>query len=209
MISTLWRGSSARIRFFALAASAMLPVAAPAQDNGIFIGAAAVDATAEYDWFPGIIAGSADEDTNGFKLMGGVRPFDAFAIEASYSDFGGADWPTSILCIQVVGNNCPTSASIDSRAVAVSALGIYTLPLLDFYGRIGLARWEADGRVGFTIPGGGLNTPRRSIEGTDPVYGVGLQIRFSSIALRVEYESFEILDDSTEAISVGFTYTFL
>jgi len=29
------------------------------------------------------------------------------------------------------------------------------------------------------------------------------------VALRAEYEHYEILDDSAESLSIGFTYTFL
>ena len=45
--------------------------------------------------------------------------------------------------------------------------------------------------------------------GTDPTYGAGAQLRVGSFALRFEYERFELDDDSSDLVSVGFTYTFL
>jgi Outer membrane protein beta-barrel domain len=178
------------------------------QDNGIFLGATLADVSGDYGWRNSLLAASADEDTSGFKLIGGVRPLDHFAIEADYADFGTTKADLSIVCIAMVGYPCPNRASIDTSAVSVSMLGFVTLPLIDIYGRVGVARWQADGDVRFTSAGNGLSVPTTR-EGTDPVLGVGVQFRFASMALRAEYEHFKILDDSADVISVGLTYTFL
>jgi len=45
--------------------------------------------------------------------------------------------------------------------------------------------------------------------GTDPTYGAGAQFRVGSFALRLEYERFDFDNDSSDLVSVGFTYTFL
>lgn len=162
----------------------------------------------DYGWRGDLLGTAADEDTSGFKLIGGVRPLDHLAIEANYVDLGSSGAELSIVCAAAIGFPCPNQASIDGRAVSVSVLGFVTLPLVDLYGRLGVARWEADGDVRFTGAGSGLTMPKTR-EGTDPTVGVGVQFRFASMALRAEYEYFEILDDSAAAISVGFTYTFL
>jgi hypothetical protein len=73
------------------------------------------------------------------------------------------------------------------------------LPLVDLYGRVGMARWETERRVAFA----------QDDEGTDPTLGAGVQLRFGSFALRVEYERFDFGDDEVDLRSVGFTYTFL
>jgi len=190
------------------AAAVLAPAAATAQDNGIYLGASMADVSTDYKWRGNLLASAADDEASGFKLIGGVRPLDSFAIEANYVDLGTADAPLAIACPAVVGFPCPSEASIDARAVSVSALGMLTLPFLDFYGRLGVARWKAEGDVRFTDGGTGLAT-RTTREGTDPTYGVGMQIRFASIAVRVEYERFKVLDDSADTVSVGFTYTFL
>ena len=84
-------------------------------------------------------------------------------------------------------------------SLSVSAVGLFSLPLVDLYGRVGLARWEAERRV----------LVAQKDEGTDPTYGAGVQVRLGSFALRVEYERFELGDDSADLRSIGFTYTFL
>ena len=193
---------------FVVAGALAAPASAFAQDNGIFLGASFADVSADYGWRNSLLAAPADEDSSGFKLIGGVRPFDHFAIEADYADFGTTKAELSIVCIAMVGYPCPNRASIDTRAVSVSMLGFVTLPLIDIYGRVGVARWEADGDVRFTSAGNGLSMPTTR-EGTDPVLGVGVQFRFASMALRAEYEHFEILNDSAGVVSVGLTYTFL
>jgi hypothetical protein len=178
---------------FASALVLVAPGAAFSADNGIYLGGAASDVSSEYGApFP---VGPARDD-NGFKLIGGVRPLDSFAIEANYVDFGTTRVPLNVFCITTP---CPTEGSIDSRAVSVAALGMFTLPLVDVYGRVGVARWESEGRLLAPL----------DAEGTDPTYGAGLQLRFGGFALRVEYERFDFGDDSADLRSVGFTYTFL
>jgi opacity protein-like surface antigen len=194
--------------FYLLAAVLVAPASVVAQDNGIYLGAAASDVSTDYSWRGDLLSMAADEDTSGFKLIGGARPLDHLAIEANYVDFGTSDAQLSIVCAATIGFPCPNRASIDASAVSVSALGFVTLPLVDIYGRLGVSRWEADGDVRFTGAGSGLTT-RATRKGTDPTIGVGVQFRFASLALRAEYEYFEILGDSAGAVSVGFTYTFL
>jgi hypothetical protein len=182
--------------------------ASRAQDNGIYVGGSAADVSADYDWPAAGLTVTVDDAASGFKLIGGARPFDKLAVEANYVDLGTASAPLGIACPAVIGFPCASGASIEASAISVSALGMLTLPLLDLYGRLGVAKWKAEGDVRFTGVGGDLTT-RTTREGSDPTYGVGIQLRFSSVALRVEWERFEILDDSAESVSVGFTYTFL
>lgn len=179
-----------------------------AQDNGIYIGASASAVSTNYDWRANLLSAASDDDVSGFKLIAGARPLDRLAIEANYVDLGTAHAPLRVACATVVGFPCPSEASLEGSAVSVSALGFVTFPLLDFYGRIGVARWKADGDVRFTTDGVG-STTRTTRKGTDPTVGVGLQFRVGSVALRAEYEYFGILDKSADTLSVGFTYTFL
>src|SRR5690606_27432887 len=89
--------------------------------------------------------------------------------------------------------------AFDAQALSVSAVGYYSLPLVDLFGRVGVARWKSDRDAGFFG-----DTER----GTDLTYGVGAQLRFLSLALRLEYERFKIDSDSIDTVSLGLTYTF-
>jgi hypothetical protein len=177
-----------------LAACVATPGVALAADNGFYLGGSASDVSSDYAAPVG--AGPARDD-DGFKLIGGFRPLDKFALEANYVDLGTTRVPLNVVCVTTP---CPSETAIDAQALSVSAVGLFTLPLVDLYGRVGLARWESERRVlSFT----------QEAEDTDPTYGAGVQVRFGSFALRVEYERFDLGDDSVDLRSVGFIYTFL
>ena len=172
----------------------LAPGAALAADNGFYVGLASSDVSSNYD-LGGLVGGDADDD-RGFKGIVGFRPLDSFAIEANYVDLGETIAPLSVspACI-----GCPTEAQIDSQAVSVSAVGLFALPLVDLFARVGYTRWESETRI----------IASQETEGSDPTYGAGAQFRVGSFALRFEYERFEFDDDDADLVSVGFTYTFL
>jgi hypothetical protein len=189
-----WLPTGSRSFGLALVLSCAAPCVASAADNGFYLGGSASNVSSDYS--APIGAGPARDD-DGFKLIGGIRPLDKFAIEANYLDFGTTRMPLNVVCVTTP---CPTETSIDADALSVSAIGLFTLPLVDIYGRVGVARWEAERSV--------LSFSQKS-EDTDPTYGAGIQLRIGSFALRVEYERFDFGDDSVDLRSVGFTYTFL
>lgn len=174
--------------------------AAAAQDNGIYIGAAVADVSSDFDLGLAAPAYRVDDDSSGFKLIGGIRPLDRLGLEVNYVDLGDADAALSAACPPAVGGGCPASATFDARALSVSALGYYSLPFVDLFGRVGVARWESDRDAALL----GDDTER----GTDLTYGIGAQLRFLSLALRLEYERFELDRDSVDSVSLGITYTF-
>jgi hypothetical protein len=177
-----------------LVASLAAPGAALAADNGFYLGLASSDVSSDYE----LGAAVADaEDDRGFKGIVGFRPLDAFAIEANYVDFGEARLPLAATCPVLP---CPTEALVDSEAISVSAVGMFALPLVDLFARVGYARWESDLSVA------GLSAERTD---SDPTYGAGAQVRLGSFALRIEYERFQFDDNDVDLTSIGFTYTFL
>ncbi|HUQ51031.1 MAG TPA: outer membrane beta-barrel protein [Gammaproteobacteria bacterium] len=180
--------------YLALMAGSTIPGVALSADNGAYVGAATSNVSSDYGAPFG--AGPVQDD-DGLKLIAGFRPVDAFAIEANYADFGTTRASLNVACVTTP---CPQEIAIDSRALSVSAVGLFTLPLVDLYARAGVARWESERRV--------LSLSQKSAD-TDPTYGAGLQLRLGSFALRVEYERFELGDESVDLRSVGFTYTFL
>ena len=175
-------------RSLLLSACLSAPGAAFAADNGFYLGVASSDVSSDYA-VSSVSASGADDD-RGLKAIVGFRPLDKFAIEANYVDFGETHVPISFP---------PSTLSIDSEAISVSAVGLIPLPLVDLYGRLGMAHWESKTEF--------LGTRKES--GTDPTYGAGAQFRVGSFALRLEYERFDFDDDSADLVSVGFTYTFL
>ena len=172
-----------------LSASFVAPGAAFAADNGFYLGLASSDVSSDYA-LSSISPAGADDD-RGLKAIAGFRLLDSFAIEANYVDMGETTVPITF----------PASTlTIDSQALSVSAVGLIALPLVDLYGRVGMARWDSEASL--------LGASTKE-SGTDPTYGAGAQFRVGSFALRLEYERFDFDDDSSDLVSVGFTYTFL
>lgn len=179
-------------RMLPVAAMLLFSGAAHAQDNGIYVGGSAGGVSTDYDWGLGGAEGAPDEES-AFKLIGGVRPLDPFAVEVNYTDLGNTT-------VSVPAISGPGRAGLETKALSVSAVGYFSLPLIDIFGRVGVARWESDPRDLFASLG--------SENGTDPTYGVGAQVRLGSIAIRAEYEDYDISGGSAELASIGVTYTF-
>jgi opacity protein-like surface antigen len=179
------------MKFAALAAlgTFALIAAAPraqAADNGFYLGAGVTKT--EFD------ANDIDDielDDNSFKIIAGIRPLDWLAFEANYIDLGSDS----------VNDELGT-ASIESDAITLSALGLFEVGIVDFYARAGIAHWNVDASLD------GFDT---SDDGDEFTYGVGVGVHFGSIGVRAEYEKFELgdIDTDVNTLSVSFTYTFL
>lgn len=178
---------------------ALAPAAGWCADNGIYIGGSLASPSPNIDWSAS--HGPEDEGV-GFKAIVGARPLDWLAIEANYVDLGETAVPLIAgVCSVFPGSPCPNEETFNARAVSLSVLGMRALPLVDLYARVGTARWETERQVRFG--------PLQERTGTDLTYGLGLQARVGSFALRAEYERFDFDRDEVDSLSLGFTYTFL
>ncbi len=178
--------------------AALTPAVGWCADNGIYLGGSLGTPSPNLDWST---SHGPEDEGKGFKAIVGARPLDRFAIEANYVDLGETSVPLLVACPAIPGFPCPNEETFDARAVSVSVLGMLALPLVDLYARLGAARWETERQVRF----GSLQEGA----GTDATYGLGLQARVGSFALRAEYERFDFGRDDADFLSVGFTYTFL
>ena len=179
-----------------LVLASLVPAVGWSADNGIYIGGSLATPSSDLDWSTD--HGPEDEGI-GFKAIVGARPLDWLAIEANYVDLGETSVP--LLAGVCPGFPCPDEETFDAQALSVSVLGMLALPLVDLYARLGTTRWETQRQVRF-----GAEQER---EGSDATYGVGVQGRIGSFALRVEYERFDFDRDDVDTLSLGFTYTFL
>jgi hypothetical protein len=53
-----------------------------------------------------------------------------------------------------------------------------------------------------------LRVTNRGAEGTDPVFGVGLQLRMKAFATRLEFERVTLGSGTSRVLSLGLLYTF-
>jgi OOP family OmpA-OmpF porin len=181
-------------KLVSLVALALVGTCASAADNGIYLGAAtALDQTLHAS------GGPYDLDVNNrpYKLIFGIRPIDHFGVEVNYVDYGSAKNADFIF---------ETTVNAHAKFYDAFAVGYLPLPLVDLYAKAGLVRWDTD----FQVTSIGGPQPRVSDSGTDFAYGAGAQVRFGSLAARLEYERFDVTNSNrVDIVSVGVTWTFL
>jgi len=126
-----------------------------------------------------ITAINSDLNSISWKAYAGVRPINAFAVEADYLDLGS----------QTV-NTTQYNTSVNYKAFAGYAVGFVPVPVpyLDVFGKVGLARWQS---------GGSSNSPDAALfslsqNGTEFAWGVGAQAHIGAFGGRLEYEAFHI-----------------
>lgn len=173
------------------AAAALLAMAATATaaDNGVYIGGSIGQANVEIDDDDAGL--DFDSDDNGFKAIVGVRPLDFLGFELNYVDLGNPS--------ETIGG---FDVETDATGIDAFAVGFLALPVVDLFLKVGIISWDAS----LSVDG----TELAEDSGEDLAYGVGAQARFGSIAVRAEYERFEIEDiDEVNLLSLGVTWTFL
>lgn len=153
-------------------------------DSGLYVGGA-VGSTS----FSGL--NGYDESDKGTKIFAGYNvglvPFLDISVEGGYTDFGSSEGDSN-------GVHAELSAS------SLSAVGLVgaKLGLLGLYGKMGFAKSDYDITVG---------SASDSDSSTDPIYGIGAKLQFSSLAVRAEYERYDG-DVDLDFISLGAYFTF-
>lgn len=155
------------------------------KDTGPYIGGSLgltfIDVSADdYDY---------DDDDFGYKIFGGynfgIIPLLDLAVEGSYVDFGDI-----------------SSSGIDKFDVGVTGFDIFGLAALNLgpigvFGKMGQVWWSRDSNVSIIDD-----------SGNDMAYGIGLRFQIGSIAIRGEYEYFDLDGSEIGLLSAGASWTF-
>jgi len=165
-------------------ALALAGVAVPAfsVDKGFYLGASLGQSES------GLHNGNFNfKDRNqGYKLIAGIRPLSLLAVELNYVDLGTAS----------VGG-----AQAKTKAADGFALVFLPIPLVDVYGKLGYVSWKTDASAA---------TLSLHSSGSALAYGAGVQVHFTSLSARLEYEAFDAQTAAKPTLlSLGVTYTFL
>jgi hypothetical protein len=134
-------------------------------------------------------------DTSWKAFMGFKFPLFPIGIEAEYADFGSNTHNFGFI-----------QGHADAKAFSAFAVGWLPIPVpnLDLFGKLGAARWQLDG-----------GTVRPSLfelddRGTQFAWGVGAQVHWLNVAVRLEYEGFDVRNTSGARLySLGAAYYFL
>lgn len=156
-------------------------------ESGLYIGGsvgqAGIDASVDDIGF--------DEDATGYKVLFGYNfgliPLIDLAVEADYRDFGS---------FKDGKNNIKS----DITSVDVYGLAGLNLGLFGVFAKVGYADTDVD-----TVVEDGKFTSSESSN----TYGIGARIQLGSLAVRAEYEEFDVDNiDDLSMWSLGATYTF-
>jgi len=132
------------------------------------------------------------DNANAYKIFGGynfgIIPLINLAIEGSYVDFGTAKG-------DVAGN------SVETGMTGWDLFGLVGVNMgpVSLFGKVGAIDWSK--KTSYASQSG-------KNSGTDPAYGVGLQLQISSFAIRAEYELFTFDKVDIGFVSAGVSYTF-
>jgi opacity protein-like surface antigen len=152
-----------------------------------------------------------DEHHTGWKVLVGLRPVSIIGAELEYVDFGHPS------AVPPLGSLLGIQADAHPKATTLSGI-IYAplpLPLLDLYGKVGLARLQTTVHATLICLAGGDCPPTPFIPpfalsktNTSLAYGAGAQVKLSAFALRLEYERISASGGDPDLLSLGLTWRF-
>jgi OmpA-OmpF porin, OOP family len=148
---------------------------------------------------PLITSGTADRDTTAFKLFGGAQFHRNFGLEIAYLDLGDASYSGAFFGSPVTGGKVELTGFNLSGVASFPASAAVSI-----FGKLGLFLWDL--KASDTTGGLPFAT---SADGSDLSFGFGLDYSFRrNWALRVEWESFQLGDESARLLSIGIVYRF-
>ena len=147
-----------------------------------------------------------NDDDLGWKAMLGVRPVAPLGAEFEYIDFGHP-----VHTIDAVRTDTR------ARGVGLFAVGYLPIPVIDVFGKAGVARLQTIARgVAQTVQPSGEVCNNSSLaclfdnNHTDTrfAYGGGVQFKLGRFGLRMEYERISANGGDPSLLSLGGIYTF-
>lgn len=165
-----------------LLAALAVSTTALADDVGLYLGGSLGESQQRFD------ASTFDVRASdlAYKFALGYRPLKVFAAEVSYVGFGRAYGGINFA---------------DTDAIGAFAVAFLPIPVVDVYGKVGMANWRTDAQSPF-------HSFHRT--GTDLAYGAGAGTSWGSLGARLEYERYDVSHANDMALaSVGLTWVFL
>ncbi len=152
-----------------------------------------VASAAQSPWYVGTGTGSTDidesdlDDDSGTKFYGGYHFTDRYALEGGHTDLGTFDF------------DVPFLGTGDVEVDGIQVAGVASFPIkgkFSIFGKAGVYMWDADISVPALGSGGD--------DGTDIMYGFGLNYGAGNWGIRGEWEHFDEVD--VDMLSVGVIY---
>ncbi len=168
----------------------LLPLSAYA-DSGFFAGASIGSAGLNED-FDGL---NIDTDATAFRIVGGWRFNEYFALEAGYHDFGDFEQ-------QIDVNGTPVIASLSADGFTFAAAGI--LPVSERFsltGRLCMFFWNGNAEI--------KSVSLASPEDSNFFFGAGVSYSLTdSFAFTGDFTRYDLEEAQSNVYSMGFLYSF-
>ena len=184
-----------------LTATALLLFSAQSRaDSGFYIGGSVGQAGIELNDGDPVLPVVLDEDDLGYKFFAGYNyqfTVITLGLEAGYVNFGkpSAAIPgVGVLEIETTGLN------------AFGVLGVQLGPI-GIFGKYGVMSWDVEATLD------GISDPSGTLDGSEPMYGIGAKIALGSLDIRLEYEAIDldadgVSESDVNMISLGLAWTF-
>lgn len=175
----------------AAATFGLLGASIAAADSGLYVGAGIGSASVAED-FAGF---EIDDDTEAYRLLGGLQFGDTFGLEAGYQNFGDF-----VETFQLGNTTAVSRLSADGWTFG-GTLGFPLTDTMSLFGRGGIFVWDADVEI---------NGIREAVDDdSNPYYGVGAKVGFTpNFSLVGDWTRYELDDVDSDVISIGFEYRF-
>lgn len=155
---------------------------------------------------------SVDDKDTAFRIYGGYRVRENFAVEIAYVNFGEFTSNSTI----VSGGSGVVVGEWSGYSLNAAALGM--LPVADnlsLFGKVGLGYWNLDFDLTASGPGGTLSASE-SDSGIAPLFGVGAVFDITqNLSIRAEWERLLNVGDTNttgesdiDILSLGAQFTF-
>lgn len=168
-----------------------------AAENGFYVGAASGEMQTRHKVGLG---DPFDDQDSSFKVIGGWRPVDWFALEGSYFDLGDVTLQQSSPGLQPF--------RLEQKGYDAFAVFLVDIAMFDLFLKAGAVKSSADLTTS-TIEGGQASSVDQD---TDFAWGAGAQFRVRKLVTRIEYERLEISNGNNfkppKVVSVGLIWSF-
>ncbi len=168
----------------------LLPLGANA-DKGFYAGGGigSAELSEDFDGF------TIDTDSTAYRIFGGWRFNDYFAVEGGYQDFGDFEQ-------QIDVGGTPVTASLSADGFTLGVAG--SLPIGERFsvmGRFGMFYWDGNAEIN--------NVSQATPEDNNPYFGIGIGYAVSEkFLITGDLTRFELEDANSNVISLGFQFRF-
>lgn len=152
-----------------------------------------------------------NKHATGWNVLLGVRPISLIGAELEYADFGH---PSNVTPLNIVNIGARTDAHPRAAILAGLLYAPIPLPFFDLYGKLGISSLRTDVHTIVVctaapcppiayIPPFALDKTTANL-----IYGAGAQLKFSALAVRLEYQRIKASGGDPDLLSIGLAWTF-